>query len=124
MPLITADRVLETTTSTGTGPLTLAGAISGFRTFGSVCANLDTVYYSAWAVDAAGQPTGAWECGLGTWGTGGVLTRTTVHSSSNAGAAVNFSAGTKRIALSETAAALLARASTVPHFLLLQQGIL
>jgi len=83
----------------------LDGAITGFRTFGVVCANADTAYYAVWGVDGSGTPTGQWETGLGTWGTGGVLTRTTVHASSNAGAAVDFSAGTKRVALTATAAA-------------------
>jgi len=105
MARITADRVLETTTTEGTGVMTLAGAITGYRTFGSVCANADTAYYSIWGVDASGVPTGEWETGLGTWGTGGAFTRTTVHASSNAGSLVNFSAGTKRVALTATAAA-------------------
>lgn len=91
---LTADRVRETSTSTGTGALTLAGAVAGFRTFGSVLANGDTAYYVAANRDAA-----EWEVGLGTWNTGGTLTRTTVLSSSNANAAVNFSAGTKDVHL-------------------------
>jgi len=100
---ITADRVLETSTSTGTTALTLAGAVTGYRTFGSACANNDTCYYSIWAVDAAGNPTGQWETGLGTWATGGTLTRTSVHASSSAGAAVDFAAGTKRVAMTAVA---------------------
>jgi hypothetical protein len=108
MTEIVADRVLETTTTTGTGALTLAGAVVGFRTFASVCANGDTAYYYAEEVDASGVPTGAWETGIGTWGTGGVFTRTTVHASSNAGAAVSFAAGTKRVGLAVTAAKVAA----------------
>jgi hypothetical protein len=104
MALIYADRVQEASSTTGTGALTLSGAIAGFRTFGAVCANTDTAYYAAWGVDASGVPTGEWETGLGTWGTGGVLTRTTVSASSNANAAVNFGAGVKRVALSDPAA--------------------
>lgn len=99
MAHIIADRVLETTTTTGVGPLTMAGAVTAHRTFGSVCANGDTAFYGAEGVDAAGAATGEWETGLGTWGTGGILTRTTVLASSNAGAAVNFSAGTKRVGI-------------------------
>jgi hypothetical protein len=91
---LTADRVRETSTTTGTGALTLAGAVAGFRTFGSVLANGDTAYYVV-----AHRDADEWEVGLGTWGTGGILTRTTVLSSSNAGALVNFSAGTKDVHL-------------------------
>lgn len=92
MAHVTGDRVKETTTTTGTGAVTLAGAVSGFRAFSDVAANGDTVYYCI-----AHQSAAEWETGLGTWGTGGILTRTTVIASSNAGAAVNFSAGTKNV---------------------------
>lgn len=97
MALITADRVLESTTTTGTGPLTLAGAYAGFRAFSAVCATNDTVNYVAEAIDGNGNPTGDWEVGLGTYSGANTLTRTTVLASSNAGAAVNFAAGTKRV---------------------------
>lgn len=103
MARVQADRVLETTTTTGTGALTLAGAVTGYQTFGAACSDADTVLYSLWAVDSAGQPTGDWETGLGTWNTGGTLTRTTVYASSNSGSAVSLSAGTKRVALSQIA---------------------
>lgn len=94
MAYVVADRIKETTTVTGTGAATLLGAASGFRAFSSVCANADTVPYCI-----QGQTPGEWEIGIGTWGTGGILTRTTVLKSSNAGAAVNFSAGTKDVFL-------------------------
>ncbi len=100
MALIRADRVMESSTTTGTGALTLAGSVAGHRTWGSVCSNNDTGYYSIWAVDAAGTPTGDWETGLGTWATGGTLTRTTVIASSNSNNAVSFVAGTKLVAMS------------------------
>lgn len=103
MALIVADRVLEISTTTGTGALTLAGAVTGFRAASAVCADGDTLYYFIEEVDGSGIPTGAWETGLGTWGTGGILTRTAVHASSNAGSAVNFAAGTKRVGLTLTA---------------------
>ncbi len=102
MPHITADRVRETSTTTGTGVLTLAGAVAGFRTFASVMADADTAHYVVSNRDAA-----EWEVGLGTWNTGGLFTRTTVLSSSNAGAAVNFSAGTKDVHLTLPAARTL-----------------
>lgn len=97
MPRITDDRVAETTTSIGTGALALAGAIPGYKTFGSVMAIADTCYYSIEAIDANGAAAGEWETGLGTYSAAGTLTRTTVSRSSSANAAVNFAAGTKRV---------------------------
>ena len=47
MALIVADRVQETTNSSGTGAYTLGGAVAGFQTFASVVSNADTVYYSS-----------------------------------------------------------------------------
>lgn len=88
----TGDRIKETTTTTGTGALSLAGAATQHQAFSAVCSNGDTVYYSI-----VGQTGSEWEVGLGTWNTGNTLTRTTVLSSSNAGAAVNLSAGTKDV---------------------------
>ncbi len=73
--------VKETTTTTGTGALTLAGAATGFRPFSAIATNGDTVPYCV----AAGSE---WEVGIGTWSTGGTLARTTVLASSNAGALV------------------------------------
>jgi len=99
MALIVADRVQETSTTTGTGALTLLGAVTGHRAASAVCANGDTFTYYAEAIDANERPTGAWETGLGTWGTGNILTRTTIYASSNANAAVSWAAGTKRIGL-------------------------
>lgn len=97
MAFVIADRVKETTTSTGTGALTLSGAMTGFRTFASKCSVGDTCYYAIQAVDAYGGVTGAWECGLGTYSSANSLTRTLVTASSNADAAVDFAAGTKQV---------------------------
>lgn len=94
------DRVMETSTTTGTGTYTLAGAVTGYQSF-AVVGNGGTCYYSAWEVNAGGTPSGDWETGLGTYTTAGTtLARTTILSSSNSNAAVNWSAGTRRIALS------------------------
>lgn len=93
MPLVLNDRVLETSSSTGTGPLTLLGAPSSFQTFLTGIGASNTTYYAI-------QNTAAneYEVGLGTLdGTGTVLTRTTVYRSSNSNNAVNFSAGTKNV---------------------------
>lgn len=92
MAHISADRVKETTTVTGTGAATLLGAASGYRAFSSVCANGDTCWYGI-----ADQGGLGWEVGLGTWGTGGVLTRTAVIASSNSNNPVSFAAGTKDV---------------------------
>lgn len=97
MTLIIADRVKETTTTTGTGALALAGAATGFRAFSAVCAVNDTCYYCLQAVDVSGNPTGDWEVGLGTYSATNTLTRTTVLSSSNSGSVVSLSSGAKQV---------------------------
>lgn len=99
MAHISEDRVLETSTTTGTGAFTLAGAVTGYRTFASQMATSDTCWYAIWGVDSNGSPTGEWEGGLGTYSGVNTLTRTTVLESSNAGSAVTFSAGTKYVAI-------------------------
>jgi len=92
MALVVADRVKETTTTTGTGTVTLLGASTGFQSF-AVVGNANTTYYTI-----AGQTTSEWEVGIGTYTSSGTtLARTTVLSSSNGGSAVNFSAGTKDV---------------------------
>lgn len=106
MAHVVADRVLETSTSTGTGAITLGGALTGFRTFASVAASSDTLFYFVEGVDANGLPSGEWETGLGTLGSG-TLTRTAVIASSNAGALVAFSAGTKYVGIGPLAARTL-----------------
>ena len=89
MPLL-ADRVQETTNTVGTGTLTLAGAVTGYRTFNVVFTNGNVVFYT---ID---DGLGNWEVGYGTVGTG-TLSRDTVLDSSNAGALVPFNAGSKRV---------------------------
>jgi hypothetical protein len=99
MGFVRSQRLWETSTTTGAGPITLAGAVANYRAFSSACANGDTVFYTI-----VNQATPSeWETGLGTWGTGGILTRTTVLESSNAGALVSFGAGAKDV-FSELAA--------------------
>lgn len=109
MTLIVEDRVAETSTTTGTGALTLAGAITGYRTFSSVCSVGDICYYTIEAVDGSGTPTGAFETGIGTYSAASTLTRTTISRSSNANAAVSFAAGTKRVYISATQAFFAAK---------------
>ena len=56
-----ADFVKETTTSTGTGSITLAGAETGYQAFSAKLTIGDTTTYSIRAVDGTGAPTGEWE---------------------------------------------------------------
>ncbi|MDB4439174.1 tail fiber domain-containing protein [bacterium] len=93
MALIVADRVKETTNSTGTGTYALGGASNGFQAFSAVTSNTDTVYYAVSdGVD--------FEVGVGTYATSGnSIARTTILSSSNSGSAVNWGVGTKDIFL-------------------------
>ena len=74
MALVVKDRVQETTTTSGTGTLTLAGAVSGFQTFSSAIGNGNTTFYTIY--DNIAQ---IWEVGIGTVGAG-TLARTTVLS--------------------------------------------
>ena len=74
MPLVLANRVQETSTTTGTGTLTLDGAVLGYQTFAAGIGSGNTCYY------AITSGTGAWEVGIGTVGTG-TLARTTLLSS-------------------------------------------
>ena len=94
MALVINDRVKETSSTTGTGALTFAGAVSGFETFSAGIGNSNTTYYAVVNTDT---PT-EWEVGLGTLaGDSSTITRTTVISSSNSDSAVNFGSGTKEI---------------------------
>ena len=92
MALVVKDRVQETTTTIGTGTVTLGGAVLGFQTF-AIIGNGNTTYYAI-----ADPVTGEWEVGLGTYtASGTTLSRTTVFESSNSGSLVNFAAGTKNV---------------------------
>jgi len=88
-PLL-VDRCAETTTTTGTGTVTLLGAKTGYQSFAAV-GNANTCYYTI----AGGSE---WEVGIGTYtASGTTLSRDTILSSSNSNAAVSFSAGTKDV---------------------------
>ena len=87
------DRVKETTTTTGTGAVSLGGAVTGFETFAAGIGNSNTTYYAI-----VHQTAAEFEVGLGTLdGDSSDLTRTTVISSSNSDSAVDFAAGTKDV---------------------------
>lgn len=93
MAFVVADRVKESTTTTGTGTLTLGGAGTGYQTFLAGVGNGSTTYY------AISSGSGSeWEVGVGTVGGGGTtLSRDSIIASSNAGAVVNLSAGSKDV---------------------------
>lgn len=109
MAFVRSERLWETSTTTGTGNMTLAGAVSGYRAFSDEMVNTDTVYYTIVNQGA----TTEWESGIGTWNTGGTLSRTTVLESSNSDALVNFSAGTKDVFCELPARALNMKYPTV-----------
>ena len=93
MALVINDRVKVTSTTTGTGAMALGAAVTGFETFAQGIGNNNTTYYCIF-----NQGTTEFEVGLGTLdGSSANLTRTTVISSSNSDAAVNFTGGTKDV---------------------------
>jgi hypothetical protein len=94
MALVLADRVKETTTTTGTGTVTLLGASTGFQSF-AVVGNGNTTYYTI-----TSQTGTEWEVGIGTYTSSGTtLARTTVLSNSAGSqpSALNFTSGTKDV---------------------------
>ena len=94
MALVINDRVKETSTTTGTDTLDLAGAVQDFEGFVAGIGNSNTTYYAI-----VNTGTGEFEVGLGTVtdATPDTLSRDTIISSSNSDASVNFSAGTKDV---------------------------
>lgn len=92
MALVLNDRVKETSTTTGTGDFTLAGAVTDFESFNSGIGTGNTTYY---AIVNQGQDE--WEVGLGTLIASTTLQRTTIISSSNSDAAVTFTSGSKDV---------------------------
>lgn len=92
MALVLKDRVKETSTTAGTGTLTLAGAATGFQSFSAI-GNGNTTYYAI--VDST---AGTWEVGIGTYTSSGTtLSRDTVLSSSTGGSKVSFAANSKDV---------------------------
>ena len=96
MALVVADRVKETTTTTGTGTYTLAGAVTGFESFASI-GDGNTTYYCC--TDGSD-----FEVGIGTYTSSGTtLARTTILQSSNSDSAVNWTSGTRNIFVTQPA---------------------
>lgn len=125
MPLFVKDRVKETTTTAGTGTITLAGAVTGFQSFAAIGDGNTTFYTIAGGAE--------WEVGIGTYTSSGTtLSRDTVLSSSSSGSKVNFSAGTKDVFVTYPASrtatggggvgALVVNASTVTESYSLDSG--
>lgn len=99
MALILADRVRETTDTAGTGPVTLEGAVLSYQSFLAGIGNGNQTYYTI-----AAPLLNEWEVGIGTYDLAtNSLSRDTVLSSSNAGALVNFTLGSKDIFVSQPA---------------------
>jgi len=93
MALVINNRVRETTSTTGTGAVTLGGAVGGFQSFSAGIGNDNTTYYAI-SINSESE----WEVGLGTLNSdSSTLTRTTVLESSNSDSAVDFSAGSKEV---------------------------
>tara|TARA_R100001377_G_C3154491_1_gene97481 strand:+ start:207 stop:659 length:453 start_codon:yes stop_codon:yes gene_type:complete len=93
MTFVINDRVKETTTSTGTGTINLAGVENGFQGFVAGIGTTNSTYYTI------SLPAGDYEVGIGTVtdASPDTLSRTTVISSSNSNNLVNFGAGTKDV---------------------------
>ena len=122
MALEIHDRVKETTTTTGTGTYTLAGAVTGFETFTANLDNSDTTYYCC-------TDNTDFEIGIGTFTSSGTtLARTTVLASSNSNSAVNWSSGTRTIFMTYPAdKAVFEDASghvSIPHDLFIAGGLI
>ena len=93
MALVINNRVRELTSTTGTGAVTLGGAVGGFQTFAAGIGNSNTTYYAI-SINSENE----WEVGRGTLnGDSSTLTRTEVLESSNSDSAVDFSAGSKEV---------------------------
>ena len=86
MAFVVADRVKQTSTTTGTGTFVLTGTATGFQTFAAGIGNLNTTYYAI-----VGQTTSEWEVVDRNVGNsdGSTLSRVTILSSRNAGSLVN-----------------------------------
>lgn len=116
MALIKADRVKETTTTTGTDDFILNGAVAGYRSFASVCASGNNCYYSA-----INQSSGAWETGLGTFTAGPATLQRTLVLASSTGGKVSFGSGITEVLMSVNSGAIsepwrqeLISASSIP----------
>jgi hypothetical protein len=96
---IAIDRVQQTSPTTGTGTYTLAGSVSGYRAFSALSDGA--------VVDYVATEGNDYEVGRGTYASaGGTLSRDHIYASSNAGAAVNWAAGTRSVWVDQSARAI------------------
>ena len=121
MALVIRDRVKETSTTTGTGTFTLAGAVTGFESFASV-GNSNTTYYCC-------TDNTDFEIGIGTYTSSGTtLSRDTILQSSNSDSKVDWGAGTRTIFCTYPAdKAVFEDASghvSIPHDLFIAGGLI
>jgi hypothetical protein len=103
MAFVVANRVKETSTTSGTGTLNLSGAVDGFQTFVDGVGTTNTTYYAIYDPSSDG-----WEVGIGTVtsGTPDTLSRDTVFESSNSGNLVNFGSTAKDVICTQPAESL------------------
>jgi hypothetical protein len=106
MAYIIADRVKQVTTTTGTGALTLGTSVTGFQVFSAVCSNGDTFHYAV-----VHLTNGSWETGLGTYNTGGTVSRS-VLTSSNSNQLIDFASGNKEIFITPVAGNIVLKNNT------------
>ena len=114
MALIVNDRVKETSTTTGTGTLNLAGAETGYESFVSGIGTGNTTYYAI-ELNSANE----FEVGIGTVtdASPDTLSRDTVISSSNSDSKVDFSAGTKNVFCTLPASRAMSPSMTATDYL-------
>ena len=114
MALIVNDRVKETSTTTGTGTISLAGAETGYETFVAGIGTTNTTYYAI-ELNSASE----FEVGIGTVtdASPDTLSRDTVLSSSNSDSKVDFSAGTKNVFCTLPASRAMSPSMTATDYL-------
>jgi len=117
MAIVYADRVQQTTITTGIGAITFSGTVLGFRSFAAGVGLGNQTYYTI-----TDEITGDWELGLGTVGAG-TFSRDTVVASSNGNALVPFAVGTKKIFVSPQAAFFATAMSLSNHAVVNHSGL-
>jgi hypothetical protein len=90
MALVVADRVQETSVTSGTGTLTLAGALAGYQTFSTAIGNGNTTFYTIYDPNAYD-----WEVGIGTVGAGTLVRTTVLSNSAGTTSQISFASNSK-----------------------------
>ena len=94
MGFLVNDRVKETTTTVGTGTVTLAGAVHDFESFEAGIGDGNVTYY---CIFHESDSYDEWEVGVGTYTSSGTTLSRTAITSSNSDSLVSFTAGTKSV---------------------------